>query len=578
MWRRSTGRGLQLVEDLDEGLLTLIGVLQAREIAAGGPEWLRPWKYWGPRLNVLYRALLLASLFTPKSRRGFGRSLEEGLPPERLRHRMEGLRILFLHGGGGAGFGEALYLGARIMRVNEYSLPHYLHAKSIAGYLSEPALTGECLYASLEEARREAEWLWTPAPGVEIVHIFLARSTKSGACRVPRLIHRIRPTGEKLVLDPSDPLGVRRLPPGEEEPGGDLEIPCEGLPEEAPGLHAYLVEVSSQEGRERTIVFLGGERGRSLREWLSHTLERLKHQTLERGAPKHPRSPLYTLRLEHSLRLFASAAERRGCGLQARVLLASAARTLSLLAGYNPLLARVEPARLNAGKPRLPKRPVVLNPYSYRVASSGSLSSIGRGTLASYIAPLLDASPPHALLSPGSPRVEVECGGVMRSGSYHLVFASDPLTASGLVHRFYEWWAPEARGREACGGVELWPRILGDLYSVLEKGLVRRRGYIIVVSLVRSGDRLSSLKRVLSLSASRAPAGLRRLYWLPIPRGPSVLEAFFSVYRVGSPDSPHALEPLEWWRKLAGGLRVGDRVPGGFEAVRSAAERILHGF
>ena len=439
----------------------------------------------------------------------------------------------------------------------------------------------KCLEESLGAASRVTGILWRTPSGGMVIHAFLTRCPRE-PCRAPALLAS-RPGKWAIVLDPSSPTWIREVSDTQAYSPlhPQVQLPS-GLPEAAPGYRVYAVELEEPGGRR--LIALPGSSGREAWIWAVETLAQAKvlapqgctRVPLLREARKLAAAGircwehLFTPRQLASLRAFVEEADARGCGWWARLVVANATRTCSLLAFYYQPYRRVNPG-LVVKSYWLPPYPVELNP----LAGSGP-RTLARGTLYSYVGLFREACS-RSWKCPG--KYVVRRGDARNPESYpgdiNFIVTDPPYPGMmsytdmslpylyWLGHPFPSKPYNPMRGR---GLVEL---IEGFTRAAASRSRPEARMALIMSSSPGEEHTLAQ-----SLAApTRSGWGLTRLYWLP-GEAPGRMGrsrrrgVYVALYRLGRGDGD-ALEPLGWVRETALGVEGVDR-----DAEARAASRL----
>ena len=560
-----------LIERIPLELLEQAAQAQYEQERRGETPWYcAPFKAWYRRYPAIYR-LLAASVFLSRPRRRVVENVIEGRGlPAHVEEKSSASSIA-AYGGMGCVAGEAAAtLHAQVQTLGTPTVEGLL-SSTVSSIVENPGGAAECLLEALESGRGAAESLWSPNGDIWVVHILATRCSRGEAeCRVPRLLSYKRVTGEYLIVDPGEPGGVRatRDPPSPEE---SVALPASSLPWEAPGYRAYAVEIAGGNPPIRRFIVLSSPTAAGLASWLSTTRARAESLAGTGCTPIPEAGPagrlrrkgftcweqLYPPRLLASLKLFIGESERRGCGNIARSIIGSASRTLSLLAYYNPRTGKVNPAFNRVRGFAVPRQAVVLNPYSYKYNSDGTIASIGRGTLASYIEPLLA----HGRGRPGG-RAREGTAGERRASA--AIIHLPPQNGDPGLSLLYSYW--HGHPREGLRDEEL----------VAEAAARTAPGAPIAVIVSGQSKHRAELFRRVAVLGRVGGLSLRSIYWVPVRRpGRGQDEVVIAVYRARE-EGPGSLGDPLWALREAVRAGLPERYGvKGFNAILNYVSRLL---
>ncbi len=559
-----------LIERIPVELLEQAAQAQYEQERHGETPWYcAPFKAWYRRYPAIYR-LLAASVFLSKPRKRVVENIIAGRGLPAHVEEKSSASTIAVYGGMGCVAGEAaVTLHAQIQTLGMPTVEGLL-SSTVSSIVENPERTAECLLEALESGRRSAESLWSPNGEIWVVHILVTRCNQGEAeCRVPRLLSYKRVTGEYLIVDPGEPGGVRttRNPPSPEE---SVALPASDLPWEAPGYRAYAVEIAGGNPPIRRFIVLSSPSAAGLARWLSATRARAEVMAGTGCTPIPGEGPagrlrrkgftcweqLYPPRLLASLKLFIGESERRECDSIARSIVGSASRTLSLLAYYNPRTGKVNPAFNRVRGFAVPRQAVVLNPYSYKYNSDGTIASIGRGTLASYIEPLLT----HGRRRPKVRAREGMSGGRHVSAAIIHLPPQNGDPGLGLLYSYWHGRPRDGLGDEVLAAEAVGRAAPGAPIAVIVSGQAKHRAELF--------RRVAVLGRVDGLC-------LKSIYWVPVRRpGRGQDEVVIAVYRARE-DGGSLGDPL-WALREAVRMGLPERYGvKGFNAILNYVSRLL---
>lgn len=529
-------------------------------------------KWWGRRYAALARALLASLVLRPGERRlllGLLRGDPAALGT--ISRRARGKLITDPFVGGATILVEAALLGFNV-HGTDINPAAVAVAKATLGIVGgETCHKLRCLVEALTEASKKLARLWT-TPNGTIIHIMLAPE-HNGHIEVPAWLTTLsRDPLVILVVDPTVPSGLRVVEGSEAKryrpTSPTIRVPAQELPEEAPGLRAYAVEVAS--GNTRSFIPLYTEKGQAIARHLAETkpaqpshctpIPPLKETTrlLRKGLKCWEQ--LYTSRQLASLQEFVGEAEARGCGELARLVAGNATRTASLLAMYYQPYSKVNPG-LVVKSYWLPTYPVELNPLAHTYTSKGTIRSMGRGTLATYIAAIQRAcnSTPQRKITATITRSDARNPHSIPPETYAIV-TDPPYPGMQSYHDMsliYLYWLKQplednSNGHPLSGTDYI--RLIRGFSTAAAQKLKPARALILFMG----GDTETLAESLIEVA--KAGFGLRKLYWLP-GEAPGKLGRskergiFIAVYKRAEPHRSDALQPLEWIDRIVTSLR-----------------------
>ena len=529
-------------------------------------------KWWGRRYAVLARALLASLVLQPGEKRLL-LDLLRGDPAalETVSRRARGKLITDPFMGGATILVEAALLGFNV-HGTDINPAAVAVAKATLGIVNgDTCRKLRCLVEALIVASKKLASLWNTPSGT-IIHVMLAPA-RGGHIEVPAWLTTLsRDPLRILVVDPTEPSGLREVEGPEAErykpTNPTVRIPAHNLPEEAPGLRAYAVEVASS--NTRSFIPLYTEKGQAIAKHLAETepappsrctpTPPLKETTrlLRRGFKCWEQ--LYTPRQLVSLQEFVREAEARGCGELARLVAGNATRTASLLAMYYQPYSKVNPG-LVVKSYWLPPYPVELNPLADTYTKEGTIRSMGRGTLATYIAAIRRAcnNTPQRRTTAVIMRGDARNPHSIPPETYAIV-TDPPYPGMQSYHDMsliYLYWLEEpledSNNSHPLSGAE-YLKLIRSFSTAAAQRLKPKKTLILFIG----GDTEILAKSLIEVA--KAGFGLRRLYWLP-GEAPGKLGRskergiFIAVYKRAEPHRSDALQPLEWIDHIVASLR-----------------------
>ncbi|MCE4611018.1 MAG: hypothetical protein F7B17_03510 [Desulfurococcales archaeon] len=356
-------------------------------------------KWWGRRFASIIRGLL-AAVVLREGDDALAIEAAEGRVPLKVIESARGLTLLDAYSGSGVASIEAARLGYNAVGVDIEPAAYYTSTAtwSIASCKCNEKIM--CLERALMKAWAETSSLWCITPSICIVHVLASRCPP---CRAPIWLYTKKVNGRKVlgVIDDDgsihevsvDDLAVSPLNPS-------LKLSGKSLPEVAPGIVAYAVELYSLDGKNRRWVSLLNDTSESkdIRFFLEESLDRAKKLvgSLNLGDVSIPEGretrkllkmgikrvgDLLTERQKASLHAFIKWSGIK-CRVEASLIVAGAMRSSSLLAFYYQPAGRVNPG-LVVKSYWMPPNPVELNPLAGTMKPY--LKPLGRGGLMGYV-------------------------------------------------------------------------------------------------------------------------------------------------------------------------------------------------
>lgn len=359
-------------------------------------------KWWGRRFVVLSRAILAALV---------AKSEEEIVAVAKgnydiVRGYTKGKTIYDPFCGGGTIAIEAGLMGYNAI-CRDINVAAIATAKATYKLCKE-SLCQE-LYQDLVKALLktfdEAKDLWC-INNTCILHVFATRCTNKELCRVPLWLSTKVVKGKRIpiVIDEDGSLKLlENFDSNELKPTN----PCyyvdpneKDLPIISENVYAYAVEVYDINTYRRRFVSLLKNSDESmifkdhLRESYEYSLRRLR-SLVEEGTPiplLRETKRLFKSDVDHfedlftprQLLTFITFIGNASNRFEASLIVANAMRTASLLAIYYQPYGKVNPS-LVIKSYWLPLNPVELNPLAFKVNGMNRITTLGRGTLATYI-------------------------------------------------------------------------------------------------------------------------------------------------------------------------------------------------
>ena len=533
-------------------------------------------KWWGRRYSILSRAILASLVLRPRERNlllGLIKGSRSAL--EAVAERAKGKLIVDPFAGGATILVEAALLGFSVHGV-DINMAAVAVARATLGIIDgETCSQLQCLEEALAAARAKLASLWQSPNGL-VIHLLLAPE-KNGVVEAPAWLATLNREPRKiLVLDPSVPEGLRVISGPDAKKykptRPTVSIPSSNLPSETRGLRAYAAEVVTSTGRR--FIPLYTKEGAQIAEWLNETrplptsqctpIPRLRETKRLFHKGVYCWEQLYTPRQLVSLQVFVREAETRGCGWLARLIVGNTTRTVSLLAMYYQPYNKVNPG-LVIKSYWLPHYPVELNPLAYTYTKRGTIRSLGRGTIATYIVTLRRACNEKLVVRPRTRVVRGDACNHQSIPSNAYAIVTDPpypgMQSYYDMSLIYLYWLNkplyDAGNSHPFSGSE-YLKLIQNFSKAVAQKLAPTRPLVLFLG----GDSATLTESLIELAKSGF--GLRRLYWLP-GEAPGRLGrskyrgVFIAVYRHAMPHHVDALRPLKWIDWIALSLKEKER-------------------
>ena len=356
-------------------------------------------KWWGRRFASMIRGLLAAAVLHEGDDK-LAIEAAMGRIPREVIENTRGLTLLDAYSGSGVASIEAARLGYEAFGVDIEPAAYYTSTATWNLASCKCREKARCLEKALEKAWTETSSLWCITPNTCIIQIIASRCPP---CRAPVWVYTKKKDGKRIlgIMDSSgsifevseDNLKISPLNPS-------LKLNMRSLPEIAPGIVAYAVELYSINGMNRRWISLLNDSNESMtvKSFLEESLEKAR-SLIEFLGPEDLPVPegretrkllkwgirqvgdLLTERQKASLYTFIKWSGRE-CRVEASLIAANAMRSSSLLAFYYQPAGRINPG-LVVKSYWIPPNPVELNPLAG--ALRPTLKPLGRGGLIGHV-------------------------------------------------------------------------------------------------------------------------------------------------------------------------------------------------